>query len=161
MEPLLVLAAWLWSEFHWLIIALIVWFVLWHLMLMPIIRAVEKAREERETQSNDRHLELMNALKSLDDILEELKLHLPNNVRSKRAGKSRQTTTENDIKKQAEGRLHQCVQKRHALSESGGSAWQRHRTDRTDGEAQKPMSPMGPMSVAAIGDVPAGAELEL
>jgi hypothetical protein len=42
-----------------------------------------------------------------------------------------------------------------------GSAWQRHRTDRTDGEAQKPMSPMGPMSVAAIGDVPAGAELEL
>ena len=72
---------------------------------MPIIRAVEKAREERETQSNDRHLELMNALKSLDDILEELKLHLPNNVRSKRAGKSRQTTTENDIKKQAEGRF--------------------------------------------------------
>jgi hypothetical protein len=49
----------------------------------------------------------------------------------------------------------------YALSESAGSAWQRHRTDRTDGEAQKPMSPMGPMPEAAIGDVPAGAELDL
>lgn len=39
-----------------------------------------------------------NVESKLDDILEELKLHLPNNLRSKRAGKSRQTTTENNTK---------------------------------------------------------------
>jgi hypothetical protein len=39
-----------------------------------------------------------NIERRLDDILEELKLQLPNNLRAKRAGKSRQTTTENNSK---------------------------------------------------------------
>jgi hypothetical protein len=49
----------------------------------------------------------------------------------------------------------------YVLSESAGSASQRHRTDRIDGEPQKPMSPVGPMPDGANQDVPAGGELEL
>jgi hypothetical protein len=37
---------------------------------MPIIRAVEKAREAKETQINDRHLELINALKDIQTPIE-------------------------------------------------------------------------------------------
>ena len=40
-----------------------------HFILMPIIRAVEKAREAKETQINDRHLELINALKDIPATL--------------------------------------------------------------------------------------------
>jgi hypothetical protein len=49
----------------------------------------------------------------------------------------------------------------YALSESIGSAFTGHRTDRTDREAQGPISPMGPMPGPATEDVPAGAEVEL
>ena len=70
MEEPLILVTWLWSEFHGLILWMIGFYALWHLVVKPILRTIDNAREAKEDRINDRHIELINKLTDIETAIE-------------------------------------------------------------------------------------------